>query len=260
MERRGLAWTALIALLLGFLLAPRPSTEPAEVRAERVTRRPMPAPIAPRATSAVVGSLSRPFVPAQPVALPPTTLEPLEAAPHEPEEEPVQMGWISGHVVDGDGTPLGGAILHLSGPTGSEAHRIADDGEFHFAVAEGAWTVEAGWLDGEDEWRSIATSAHIRPGATATLAIEVLLGSAGHAVRSGIRETLGVGWEVLRDDGPLHAGDVIVEIDGQLLTDMQPEAVRAALRERPGEAIRALVLRASSSGHLAEVPVVLEAR
>ena len=250
-------WTIAIATVLGFLMAPRtPSSEPdgkdpalliaSAIRPERANRLDIP-PTLPGAGAL----LQAPPVLAHIVV--PEALEP------PPDPEPA-VGWISGHVVDGDGNPVGGAILHLRGPVGVQAHRIADDGEFHFAVSEGRWTVEAGLLDGNDEWRSIATTAQITPGATATLAIEILLGTAAHAVHSGIKETPGVGWRVLRDDGPLRRDDVLIEVGGNLLTDMQPEAVRAALRERAGEPVRAVVLRPDDDGELHEVPVVLEAR
>ncbi|MBX2801977.1 MAG: hypothetical protein KTR31_30130 [Myxococcales bacterium] len=189
------------------------------------------------------------------------------AAPREPslnaEEasvEPPGTGFLSGHVVDGAGYPVSGAVLHVHGPSGTRAERIADDGEFHFQVREGTWTVEAGWFDGDDEWRSIPATVRLTPGATATIALEILMGGAGHTVRSGLRETFGVGWEVVADDGPLRAGDVLVEVGGRLLTDLQPEAARAALRERPGESLSATVLRAGASGALEEVEVVLQAR
>lgn len=208
--------------------------------------------------AAVLGTI------AGPILRPPVMFTQLAAPPPAPElppePPPAATGWISGHVVDGNGEPVGGAILHLSGPTGAQSHRIADDGEFHFEVSEGAWSVEAGLLEGRDEWRSITTTARIVPGATATLAIEILLNSAAHTVHAGLKENLGVGWEVQRDDGPLQAGDVLIEVNGKLLSEMQPESARALLRERMGESIRAVVLRANEAGTLAEVPVVLEAR
>lgn len=261
MTYRRLAWTCVIAAVLGISLAPRsPSSEPENpARDPRTTRRStadlQERLLIPRQASAL-GTIAAPILKA------PEVLTQITAPPQAEEEPPLDvppMGWISGHVVDGSGNPIGGAILHLTGPTGVQAHRIADDGEFHFAVAQGAWTVEAGLLDGDDEWRSIETTARITPGATATLAIEILLGNAAHAVQSDMQETIGVGWEVLRNDGPLRAGDVLIEVNGRLLTDMQPEAVRAALRERSGETLLATVLRADASGALQEVAVTLEA-
>lgn len=258
MERRRLIWTAAISALLGIIFAPRPHTPEADVPVSTHELRRDAARVSPAAAS--LGALSG--LPRSSSSEVDHRLEHVPTFLPEPTEaEPeLEMGWISGHVVDGEGNPVGGAILHLQGPTGSEAHRIADDGEFHFAVAEGTWTVEAGFFDGEDEWRSIATQAPIRGGATATFALEILLEGAAHAVHGGLEEAFGVGWEVLHDDGPLRAGDVLTEVDGKLLADMQPEAVRAALRERPGESIRAVVLREQAGGRVAEVPVVLEAR
>lgn len=244
-----------LAFALGLLFAPRvhPHSEVAVPKRPRRARTHAPA---QRATVRSPAAHPRPAPLSQPQPQP--LPQPLSPAPGG--LDPVAMGWISGHVVDGTGEPVGGAVLHLQGPTGAMARRIADDGEFNLHVREGTWTVEAGWFDGEDEWRSIPTTVELSPGATATLAIEILMGSAGHMVHAGLREAMGVGWEVVHDDGPLRAGDVLVEVDGRLLADLQPEAVRAALRERPGEAIPAMVLRADGTGKLEEVTVLLEAR
>ncbi len=266
MERTKLAATSLVALVLGVLLAPRAQSPAPGAPSAAEAAAPAPRLVIPRSTAAL-GAIATPILRPAPRP-PPAALPAHEAAPtaREPEEpegpaDARHAGFISGHVVADDGRPIGGAILHLSGPSGSQAHRIAGDGEFHFAVPEGTWTVEAGWFDGSEEWRSVPATLRIGPGSNATLNLEVLLAGAGHAVRAGLTEAMGIGWEVLRDDGPLHQGDVLVEVNGRLLADMQPEAVHAALRDRPGETLRAVVLRPSGPrGDLAEVEVVLEVR
>ena len=261
MDYRRLAWTSLIALLLGVLLAPWP-TELPPTEAHRsssldtIERWSPPSSKYPLSETPSSASLRSPEGGrAEPLL---RTAEMPDAAPAP--EPPLGQGWLSGHVVDGNGLPVGGAVLHLHGPNGTEAHRIADDGEFHIPVTEGRWQVEAGWFDGEDEWRSRGSMAMIRPGATSHMALEILLDDAGHAVHAGLREALGIGFEVLRDDGPLLKGDVLVEVGGLILTELQPEAVRAALRERPGESIEAVVLRPIEGGSYEELPVVLKAR
>ena len=239
-DHRRLAWISLAALVLGVVLAPRPGLldeiglpEALHLdELQRIVTKP----------SGRYAMASSPTLPAS-VGLPKGlgTIGQALSVWEDPgidEEVELGYGWLSGHVVDGNGLPVGGAVIHIQGPHGVEAHRIADDGEFHLQVTEGPWSVEAGWFDGEDEWRSRASSIRITPGATSHLALEILLDGAAHAVHAGLREAMGMGFEVLHHDGPLRKGDVLVEVDGKLLTDMQPEAVRAALRERPGRAYR----------------------
>jgi len=172
----------------------------------------------------------------------------------------IPMGFITGHVVDESGFPVKHAIVHLQGAEGTVAHRTDEDGTFHVAVPEGDWSAEAGWFDGDKEWRSKPTSAAVEAGEAVSLPFEILMGGAAHGVHSPLEENLGVGWEVASDDGPLRAGDVLVEVDGFLLADLQPESVEATLRSRPGETISALVLRRDASGDYEEVSVLLDAR
>ena len=263
MDHQRLALTSVAALILGLVFGPRPGTLPewdlgqvgfdaidalVPLRSHLPMRSAAPLPMGVSVPSSSLGSVDR-------------LLSNLDAPLLELEPEPrLGHGWLSGHVVDGNGLAVGGAVLHLRGTAGVEAHRIADDGEFHLQVTEGAWTVEAGWFDGEDEWRSRAMKVSVQPGSTSHLAVEILLNGAAHAVHAGLREAMGMGFEVLRNDGPLQEGDVLVEVDGKLLVDLQPEAVRAALRERPGEQIEALVLRPRPGGAYDELTLWLEAR
>ncbi|MEN0068350.1 MAG: carboxypeptidase-like regulatory domain-containing protein [Myxococcota bacterium] len=249
--RTPIAITAALALALAWYVAPRPSE--ALKGSERTAQMPVRAGLAmtdgPRSIRPLVIGRRRGAAAGRRVLERPSEVEAL-----------VETGFLSGHVVDDQGEPIKHAIVHLHGPEGTLAHRTGDDGTFRIAVPRGNWTAEAGWFDGQDEWRSKPSTAAVSGGENVFVPFEILMGGAAHGVHSELKEALGVGWEVAADDGPLRAGDVLVEVDGLLLADLQPASVKAALRSHPGETIPAVVLRRADDGDYEEVPVVLDAR
>lgn len=254
--------TALLALVLAWILAPRPSSGLPD-RPSRLSTTPPTAPfVISEARAAlrplVIGSGRRGGDHALPYA-PARASHPPPPRPGSDTDEK-RLGFLSGHVVDEQGYPVKHAVLHLHSTTGTLAQRVSEDGTFRLAVPEGRWTAEAGWFDGDDEWRSRPVTASVAAGENVWVPFEILMSGAAHGVHAKLEEAMGVGWRVKGDDGPLRRGDVLVEVDGQLLADLQPAAVKAALRSRPGETIPALVLRRGDDGDYQEVAVVLDAR
>lgn len=250
---------AASALVLAWALAPRPpNVEGAPSSPETTTEAGLVATEPPPRIRPLVIGRRRPPAP--------VTREPagprVELGAPAPDDDATEIatGFVSGHVVDDHGYPVKHAVVHLHGPSGTLAHRTDEEGSFHIAVPAGNWTAEAGWYDGDEEWRSRPVVAKVVAGENVALPFEILMQEAAHGVHSAIKEAMGVGWEIAHDDGPLLAGDVLVEVDGMFLADLQPETVKAALRSRVGEQIAALVLRRRANGDYEEVSVVLDAR